>query len=148
MGVVGRQMSRSCPFRRALRHPGVMDDEPLAEWARRRDERRAQTRGRLRAVPLTEGPHRAAHISPATPRAIQRWDGTEWVTESIAANLASAQALLYPPQPVEERPAEWDRPLSVRAVAGTASPPRPASPGADPPQSGAYGRNRERESRA
>ncbi|MFD5427707.1 DUF6087 family protein [Streptomyces sp. NPDC127084] len=86
------------------------DEEPLAEWARKRDERREQARGRLRAVPLTEGPHRAAHVAPGAPRAIQEFDGTGWVTVGVAADLAAAKAILFPPQPPEERPVEWDRP--------------------------------------
>ncbi|MEU1824208.1 DUF6087 family protein [Streptomyces abikoensis] len=87
------------------------DDEPLAEWARRRDERRARTRGRLRAVPLTEGPHRAAHVDPSAPRIIQTWDGSQWVPTGVTPDLAAAKAVLYPAQPTQEqRPAEWDRP--------------------------------------
>ncbi|MER6443680.1 DUF6087 family protein [Streptomyces venezuelae] len=89
-----------------------MNEEPLEEWARRREERRARSMGKLRAVPLTSGPHRGAHVDPAAPRAIEQWDGTQWVTVGIADDLAAAKALLYPPPlPVaEERPAEWDRP--------------------------------------
>ncbi|MGG7574158.1 DUF6087 family protein [Streptomyces sirii] len=87
-----------------------MHEEPLDEWARRREERRAASKGKLRAVPLTEGPHRGAHVAPDAPRVIQEWTGTEWETVGIVDNLAAAKALLHPPQPVEEKPAEWDRP--------------------------------------
>ncbi|GHC38939.1 hypothetical protein GCM10010507_10750 [Streptomyces cinnamoneus] len=66
--------------------------------------------GRLRAVPLTEGPHRGSHVDPGAPRVIQEWDGTEWVTVSITPDLAAAKAVLYPAPPREQRPAEWDRP--------------------------------------
>ncbi|MFF8994035.1 DUF6087 family protein [Streptomyces sp. NPDC014983] len=41
------------------------DEKPLEEWARRREERRAASKGRLRTVPLTEGRHRAA-VAPDT----------------------------------------------------------------------------------
>ncbi|MET8682345.1 DUF6087 family protein [Streptomyces sp. NPDC004647] len=87
-----------------------MNEEPLEEWARRREERRAQTKGKLRAVPLTSGPHRGAHVEPDAPRVIQEWDGAHWVTVGVVDDLNAAKALLYPPQPVEERPATWDRP--------------------------------------
>ena len=87
-----------------------MEDEPLAEWARRRAERRARATGRLRAVSLTEGPHRGVHVDPNAPRAIQEFDGTQWVTLSLAVDLAAAKAVLYSPQPKAERPAGWDRP--------------------------------------
>ncbi|MFF9074491.1 DUF6087 family protein [Streptomyces sp. NPDC014872] len=93
-----------------------MEDEPLAEWARRRDERRARATGRLRAVALAEGPYRAAHVDPNAPRAIQEFDGTQWVTLSLAVDLAAAKAVLYPPQPEAERPAEWDRPAMAKGT--------------------------------
>ncbi|WP_240653779.1 DUF6087 family protein [Streptomyces sp. AcE210] len=79
-------------------------EEPLETWARKREERRERARGRLRAVPLTEGPHRGTHVDPGAPRAIQEFNGTEWVTVSIADSLDAAKAILYPPGPVEERP--------------------------------------------
>ncbi|MFE2157048.1 DUF6087 family protein [Streptomyces lydicus] len=87
-----------------------MNEEPLEEWARRRDERRARSKGKLRAVPLTKGPHCGAHVEPEAPRVIQEWDGTQWVTVGLVGDLAAAKALLHPPQPVEEKPAEWERP--------------------------------------
>ncbi|MFZ3491773.1 DUF6087 family protein [Streptomyces sp. 5.8] len=93
-----------------------MEDEPLADWARKRDERRARATGRLRAVPLTDGPLGAAHVDPNAPRAIQEFDGTQWVTLSIAVNLATAKTVLYPPQPKSERPAEWDRPAMTKGT--------------------------------
>ncbi|MFE0772228.1 MULTISPECIES: DUF6087 family protein [Streptomyces] len=88
----------------------MRDEEPLEEWARRRDERRAEAKGRLRAIPLGEGPHRGAHVDPRAPRAIQRWTGTQWEPVGVVDDLAAAQALLFPPQPVEEPRVEWDRP--------------------------------------
>ncbi|MER6567016.1 DUF6087 family protein [Streptomyces sp. NPDC001093] len=91
-----------------------MHEEPLEEWARRREERRNASKGRLRAVPLTSGPHRGTHVEPGAPRAIEEWNGIQWVTVGIVPDLAAAQALLYPPPAVEERPAEWDRPALGR----------------------------------
>ncbi|MER5985580.1 DUF6087 family protein [Streptomyces sp. NPDC001787] len=85
-----------------------MDDEPLRKWGLGRAERRARATDRLRAVPLTERPHSGSHADPAAPRAIPEFDGTQWVTLSIAVDL-DAKAVLYPPQPKAERPAEWDR---------------------------------------
>ncbi|WP_256962461.1 DUF6087 family protein, partial [Streptomyces sp. NRRL B-24572] len=51
----------------------MQDDEPLEEWARRRAERQADSKGKLRAVPLGDGPHRGAHVEPEAPRAIEEW---------------------------------------------------------------------------
>ncbi|KPC62684.1 DUF6087 family protein [Streptomyces chattanoogensis] len=86
------------------------DEESLAEWARKREQRRARNKGQLRAVPLSSGPHCGAHVEPDAPRVIQEHDGTEWVTVSVVESLAAAKAILYPPQPAEEKPTEWDRP--------------------------------------
>ncbi|MFD9793452.1 DUF6087 family protein [Streptomyces sp. NPDC059070] len=87
-----------------------MHEEPLEEWARRREERRARSAGKLRAIPLTRGPHQGAHIEPDTPRVIQEWNGSEWVAVGVAEDLAAAKALLYPPRPAEDGSAEWDCP--------------------------------------
>ncbi|MET9373954.1 DUF6087 family protein [Streptomyces sp. NPDC002992] len=84
-------------------------EEPLADWARRREERLAERRGRRRAVPLVDGPLRGSHVAPSAPRAILEYDGLAWVPVTVVANLAEAQALLYPP-PEAARPPEWDRP--------------------------------------
>lgn len=65
---------------------------------------------KLRAVSLTEGHNGGRHVEPNAPRVIQEWTGTEWETVGMADDLAATKALLYPPQPVEEKPAEWDRP--------------------------------------
>ncbi|WP_282695235.1 DUF6087 family protein [Streptomyces sp. CC208A] len=88
----------------------MQDDEPLEEWARRRAERQAASKGRLRAVPLGGGPYRGAHVDHDAPRAIEEWTGTEWAAVGLVENLAAAKALLYPPPPAQEKPAEWDRP--------------------------------------
>ncbi|MEU2078804.1 DUF6087 family protein [Streptomyces sp. NPDC013489] len=70
-----------------------MDDEPLSQWAERRDARI----GQLRAVPLVtgDGP-RASHLNPDAPRAIQRWNGHLWEAHGFAANLADARRILFP----------------------------------------------------
>ncbi|MER5515921.1 DUF6087 family protein [Streptomyces sp. NPDC002763] len=70
-----------------------MDDEPLKDWAERRDAKI----GRLRAVPVVpgDGP-RASHLNPDAPRAIERWNGHAWEPYGFAANLAEAKAVLYP----------------------------------------------------
>ncbi|MER7852224.1 DUF6087 family protein [Streptomyces bacillaris] len=66
-----------------------MDDEPLAEWAKRRDERI----GRLRAVPLVSGDGpKASRLNPDCPRAIQRWNDYTWEPHSTAASLAEPSA--------------------------------------------------------
>ncbi|MET8683724.1 DUF6087 family protein [Streptomyces sp. NPDC004732] len=86
------------------------EQEPLEDWARRREERRDASKGKLRAIPLAEGRHRGQHLEPDAPRVIQEWNGTEWETVAVVSNLAEAKSVLYPPQPAQERPAEWDRP--------------------------------------
>ncbi|MFI8348533.1 DUF6087 family protein [Streptomyces sp. NPDC085596] len=92
----------------------MQDDEPLEEWARRRDARQAGSKGKRRAMPLGEGPHRGAHVDPGAPRAIEEWTGTDWAAIGVVESLAAAQAVLYPPPPVQEKPAEWDRPALGR----------------------------------
>ncbi|MEN8654380.1 DUF6087 family protein [Streptomyces sp. 21So2-11] len=102
------------------------NEEPLEEWARRREERRSASRGKLRAVPLTEGPYRGAHVDADVPRVIQEWTGTQWATVGVADNLAAAKVLLYPPQPVEEKSAEGHRPLGLGKGQGRHRKPNPA----------------------
>ncbi|MEJ8640152.1 DUF6087 family protein [Streptomyces sp. MS2.AVA.5] len=87
-----------------------MNEESLEEWARRREERRAQSTGKLRAVPLASGSHRGSHVEPDAPRAVEEWDGAQWVIVGLVDDLAAAKGLLHPPQPVMEK-AEWDRPV-------------------------------------
>ncbi|MBX9397179.1 hypothetical protein K4749_27180 [Streptomyces sp. TRM72054] len=73
-----------------------MHDEPLEEWARRRDDRRGAERqitGTRRAVPLRSGP-RASHIDPDGPRALLAWNGTAWEAVGVAANAAEARKFL------------------------------------------------------
>ncbi|MFF4602783.1 DUF6087 family protein [Streptomyces sp. NPDC001339] len=108
-----------------------MDDEPLDGWARRREERRAQSKGKLWAVPLTEGLHRGAHVDPCASRVIAVWNGTEWVSVGVVDELTTWPA----PGPCSTRPS-WSRcsPLSgtarhwARAAAGVDLPNRAQSP--------------------
>jgi hypothetical protein len=70
-----------------------MDDEPLSDWAERRDAKV----GRLRAVPVVSGDGpRGTHVNPDAPRAIERWNGHSWEPYGFAANLHEAQRILYP----------------------------------------------------
>ncbi|MCX4912066.1 DUF6087 family protein [Streptomyces sp. NBC_00687] len=90
------------------------EQEPLADWARRREERRDALKGKRRAVPLTEGPHRGQHVEPDTARVIQEWNGTEWETVGLVSNLAAAKATLYPPQSADQKVAEQGRPALAK----------------------------------
>ncbi|MEV4192487.1 DUF6087 family protein [Streptomyces toxytricini] len=79
-----------------------MDEEPLSEWAERRDAKI----GRLRAVPVAPGGGpRAAHVNPGAPRAIERWNGHTWEPYAFAADLAAAKRLLYPEADTRPNPA-------------------------------------------
>lgn len=70
-----------------------MDDEPLKDWAERRDAKI----GKLRAAPVTgKGSARGSHVSPDAPRVIERWNGSSWELHAIVPNLAEAKRLLYP----------------------------------------------------
>ncbi|MDN3296332.1 DUF6087 family protein [Streptomyces ficellus] len=70
-----------------------MDDEPLEEWAERRDAKI----GRLRAVPVVSGDGpKGSHLNPDAPRAIERWNGHAWEPYTLAANLAEAKRILHP----------------------------------------------------
>lgn len=70
-----------------------MDDEPLSEWADRRDAKI----GRLRAVPIVSGDTPGgSHLNPKAPRTIERWNGHVWEPYGFASNLAEAQRILYP----------------------------------------------------
>ncbi|MGG2462799.1 DUF6087 family protein [Streptomyces sp. RGM 3693] len=86
-----------------------MDDEPLSEWAERRDAKI----GRLRAVPIFfgDGP-KGSHLNPGAPRVIERWNGSGWEVFTVAANLNEARKLLRPADaesPAQE-PAQPARP--------------------------------------
>ncbi|WP_331718733.1 DUF6087 family protein [Streptomyces sp. NBC_00212] len=72
----------------------MADDEPLEQWAARR-ERRLRPVGERRAVALGAGPQQAAHIDPAAPRLIAEWDGYQWQPVTTVDNYAAAQRLLH-----------------------------------------------------
>ncbi|MFI5752921.1 DUF6087 family protein [Streptomyces sp. NPDC051644] len=65
-----------------------MEDEPLDEWAPRREQRRP-ARGERRATPLGDQQH-GTHVVPDAPRGIQEWDGDQWVPVGVANDLAAA----------------------------------------------------------
>lgn len=69
-----------------------MEDESLAEWAKRRDARI----GLLRAVVADESGQRATHLYPDRPRAIERWNGHAWELVTVVPNLSDAKRFLYP----------------------------------------------------
>ncbi|MCX4734302.1 DUF6087 family protein [Streptomyces sp. NBC_01363] len=66
-----------------------MNDEPLDEWAERRDAHRPAP-GAHRAVPLGDGPARGGHVDPGTPRGKLEWDGHQWVPSGVAEDHAAA----------------------------------------------------------
>ncbi|MFJ8308759.1 MULTISPECIES: DUF6087 family protein [unclassified Streptomyces] len=85
-----------------------MDDEPLKDYAERRDAKI----GRLRAVPVVSstGP-RGSHVAPDAPRAIERWNGYAWEPYGFASNLAEAQAMLFPETNEPPPPGPVPKPL-------------------------------------
>jgi len=98
-----------------------MDDEPLSDWAERRDAKI----GRLRAVPLVSGlGPKGSHLNPDAPRAIQRWNGYAWEAHGFAANLAEAQRLLYP-ETEDSAPESSAQPQPLTAGRGRHRKPRP-----------------------
>jgi hypothetical protein len=101
-----------------------MDDEPLKDWAERRDAKI----GRLRAVPVMpgDGP-RASHLNPDAPRAIERWNGHTWEPHGFAANLAEAKAILYPEADEPSPPGPVPKPLG----SGTGRHRKPQAPRSD-----------------
>lgn len=66
-----------------------MEDEPLDEWAARREQRRP-TPGERRATPLDGQSERASHLDPHAPRGIQEWDGHQWTPAGVAEDLPAA----------------------------------------------------------
>ncbi|MER6562392.1 MULTISPECIES: DUF6087 family protein [unclassified Streptomyces] len=66
-----------------------MDDEPLDEWAARRETRRPKP-GDRRAVPLGESPEHGGHVDPDAPRAMLEWDGHQWTPSGVAEDHATA----------------------------------------------------------
>ncbi|MFJ2782934.1 MULTISPECIES: DUF6087 family protein [unclassified Streptomyces] len=100
-----------------------MDEEPLSQWAERRDARI----GQLRAVPLVtgDGP-RASHLNPDAPRAIQRWNGHLWEAHGFAANLAEARLILFPHPEAAPAPAPAATPKLGTGTGRHRKPPTPA----------------------
>ncbi|MEV6834637.1 DUF6087 family protein [Streptomyces sp. NPDC051133] len=101
-----------------------MDDEPLKDWAERRDAKI----GRLRAVPVASGDGpRASHLNPDAPRAIERWNGHVWEPYGFAATLAEAKAILYPETDEPSPPGPVPKPLG----SGTGKHRKPQAPRPD-----------------
>jgi hypothetical protein len=99
-----------------------MDDEPLSEWADRRDAKI----GRLRAIPLFPGGSlQGSHLYPDAPRVIQRWNGHAWEPHGFAADLAEAKRILYPEAAEPPASAPARKPLG----AGTGRHRKPQAPG-------------------
>ncbi|MEV5136209.1 DUF6087 family protein [Streptomyces syringium] len=70
-----------------------MDEEPLSEWAERRDAKI----GRLRAIPIVSGDSpKGSHVQPDAPRAIERWNGHDWEPYAFVASLVEAKRMLFP----------------------------------------------------
>ncbi|MCY0961492.1 DUF6087 family protein [Streptomyces sp. H27-H5] len=72
-----------------------MDEEPLEEWAARRDARRRPV-GDRKAVPLDDGPPRGAHRDPDAPRGVLEWDGQQWTPAAVADGYAAAARAVDP----------------------------------------------------
>ncbi|MFD7278889.1 DUF6087 family protein [Streptomyces sp. NPDC059862] len=101
-----------------------MDDEPLKDWAERRDAKI----GRLRAVPVVSGDGpRGSHLQPDAPRVIERWNGHAWEPHAFAANLAEAKAILYPVITESAPPGPVPKPLG----SGTGKYRKPHAPASD-----------------
>ncbi|MFM9445262.1 DUF6087 family protein [Streptomyces acidiscabies] len=80
-----------------------MEDEPLDEWAARRDSRRPEP-GSRRAVPLGGGPEHGGHVDPDAPRGIAEWDGHQWTPSGIADGHATAAQETGPQDAAERVP--------------------------------------------
>ncbi|MEU8526434.1 DUF6087 family protein [Streptomyces sp. NPDC048629] len=83
------------------------DDEPLEQWAARRDGRLRPV-GERKAVPLGSGQRRGAHIAPDAPRLIVEWDGHAWQPVTLVDDYAAACRILNPtpePPPADAPPA-------------------------------------------
>jgi hypothetical protein len=71
----------------------VDEDEPLEQWAARREDRLRPVGQRKTVIIGHE--NAAAHLHPALPRLVLAWDGYQWMPETIAENYAAAQRLLH-----------------------------------------------------
>ncbi|MEU9715423.1 DUF6087 family protein [Streptomyces sp. NPDC047976] len=88
------------------------DEEPLAEWAARREGRLRQP-GELKALTLGSGPQRAAHLNPGAPRLIMEWDGFAWQPLTTVDDYAAACAYMNPvPAPQSQQP---EQPMPKKA---------------------------------
>ncbi|MFD5786736.1 DUF6087 family protein [Streptomyces sp. NPDC127037] len=70
-----------------------MDDEPLGEWAERRDQHRPRI-GERRATPLGGLPRQGTHVDPEAPRGMQVWNGHAWVPEGVAEDRSAADEMM------------------------------------------------------
>ncbi|MFD5795562.1 DUF6087 family protein [Streptomyces diastatochromogenes] len=68
------------------------DDEPLEQWAARR-EKRLRPVGELKTV-IVGHETAAAHLHPHLPRVILQWDGYQWTPYRMADDYAAAQRAL------------------------------------------------------
>ncbi|MFJ6721755.1 DUF6087 family protein [Streptomyces sp. NPDC091259] len=59
---------------------------------------RAARVGETRAIPMSEGEVRAAHVNPKTPRLMVRWEGYQWSAVGLAKDFAAAQRIVHPDQ--------------------------------------------------
>jgi hypothetical protein len=82
-----------------------MSEEPLEDWARRRDRRRNRAINQLRAVPLCCPTAHASHVHPGAPRAIEQFDGYQWIVITTVTNLQSARQYLRDASTPHPRPA-------------------------------------------
>ncbi|WP_406431886.1 DUF6087 family protein [Streptomyces sp. NBC_00631] len=80
-----------------------MDDEPLEEWAARREAHRPKL-GDHKAVPLSDGPERGRHVEPGAPRGMLEWDGHEWTPSGVADDHATAAQETGPQDEAERVP--------------------------------------------
>ncbi|GGV57903.1 hypothetical protein GCM10010294_05000 [Streptomyces griseoloalbus] len=74
------------PQWRLMEHP--VEDEPLDDWAARREQRRPAP-GERRVFPLGEQQEQGTHVDPEAPRGIQEWDGHQWAPVGVAENRAA-----------------------------------------------------------
>ncbi|MFD9452382.1 DUF6087 family protein [Streptomyces sp. NPDC059985] len=97
-----------------------MNDEPLDQWAARR-QGRLRKPGKRKATTLGTGPQRAAHLDPETPRLILEWDGFARQPLTTVDNYAAACRALSPTP--EAAPA--DQPETTGPITGR----NPLAPG-------------------
>ncbi|MFF3013805.1 DUF6087 family protein [Streptomyces sp. NPDC057939] len=91
-----------------------MNDEPLDQWAARR-QGRLRKPGERKAITLGAGPQRAAHLDPDAPRLILEWDGFAWQPLTTVDNYAAAcRALSPPPEAAPADQTETTGPITGR----------------------------------